>query len=505
MLSSIYVVVAFISFLIGLLFYFIHFRWTPSAPGKLHQKLPPGPRGLPIIGNLHILGTLPHRTLYNLSKTYGPIMFLKLGNIPTVIISSPETAELVLKTHDAIFASRPKLKAINYMSDGTKGLAFAPYGPQWRNNRKFCSQELLTAEKIRYSAGMRKEEIGFLVEEVKGFGDELVVVDLGEKIGDLIGNMTYRMLFTEGNSERFDLKNIVKEMVRLSGTINVADYVPFLEPFDIQGLNKQMKETGKRVQEIFDTIINEHEQDARNYTHKSKNKDLVDNMLSYQDNLNSYSIDRATMKAILSDMIVGAIDTSHTWIEWVFAEIVKHPTVMNKLQGELTSIVGLDRMVEEDDLPKSEYLELVLKETFRLHPVAPLLVPRESIEDVVINECYIPKGSRVMINCWALGHDPRIWSDNVEEFIPERFIGRNIDLRGHDFHLLPFGYGRRSCPGLNLGLITVKLIVAQLVHCFNWDLPDGILPDDLDMTEKFGLAAPRAQKLLVIPTYRLLC
>lgn len=118
------------------------------------------------------------------------------------------------------------------MSDGTKGLAFAAYGPQWRNNRKFCTQELLTAEKIGYSAGMRKEEIGVLVDEVKGFGGELV--NLGKKIGDLIGNMTYRMLFGDGNSERFDLENIVKEMVRLAGIFNVADYVPFLEPFDIQ-------------------------------------------------------------------------------------------------------------------------------------------------------------------------------------------------------------------------------------------------------------------------------
>ncbi|CAN4103285.1 unnamed protein product [Withania somnifera] len=448
-----------------------------------------------------MLGTLPHRTLYHLAQNYGPVMFLKLGNIPTVVVSSPETAELILKTHDAVFASRPRLKAVSYMTDGSKGLAFAPYGPQWRNARKFCMQELLTAEKIGSYAGMRIEEIGVLVEQLKVGGK---MVDVGEKIGDLIANMTYRMLFGDRNSERVDLKSIVLEMVRLAGTFNIADYVPFLEPFDIQGLNKQLKEIGKAIQEIFDTIIKEHEQDAGNYTLKSI-KDLVDIMLSYQDGLKSYSIDRATMKAILSDMIVGAIDTSHTWIEWVFAEIVKHPEVMNRLQDELTSIVGLNRMVEEEDLPKLEYLELVLKETFRLHPVAPLLVPRESMEDVVINKCYIPKGSRVMINCWALGHDPKIWSDNVEEFIPERFIGKNIDLRGHDFHLLPFGYGRRSCPGINLGLIIVKLIVAQLVHCFNWDLPDSMLPADLDMTEKFGLAAPRAHNLLIIPTYRLLC
>ncbi|KAJ8558454.1 hypothetical protein K7X08_005220 [Anisodus acutangulus] len=491
----------FLSIFIGFLFYLIHFRWRPAS-GKVHRKLPPGPRGLPIIGNLHMLGTLPHRTLYDLSKNYGPIMSLKLGNVPAVVVSSPETAGLILKTHDTVFASRPKLKAISYISDGAKGLAFAPYGPQWRNARKFCTQELLTTEKITSFGGMRKEEIGSLVQYLKAAAAAGKAVDLGEKIGDLIANMTYRMLFGVGNSDRFDLKSIVQEMVRLAGAFNIADYVPFLEPFDIQGLNKRLKKTGKAVQEIFDTIINEHEEDARNHTRKSS-KDLVDVMLSHQDGSKSYSIDRATMKAIMSDMIVGAIDTSHTWIEWVFAEIVKHPDIMNQLQQELTSIVGPDRMVEEEDLGKLEYLELVLKETFRLHPVATLLIPRESMEDVVINEYYIPRGSRVMTNCWALGHDPKIWSDNVEEFVPERFIGKNIDLRGHDFHLLPFGYGRRSCPGMNLGLITVKLIISQLLHCFNWDLPDGMLPGDLDMTEKFGLAAPRAQNLLVIPSYRL--
>lgn len=227
-------VAAFLSIFVGLLLCLIHLRWRPSPPERLHRKLPPGPRGLPVIGNLHMLGTLPHRTLYDLAKTYGPIMFLKLGNIPTVVISTPETAELILKTHDAVFASRPKVKATSYMSDGAKGLAFAPYGPRWRNSRKLCTQELLTAEKIGSSAGMRREEIRILVEQLKVLGSEDIVVDLGEKIGDLIGKMTYKMLFGDGNSERFDLKSVVQEIVRLAGTFNIADYVPFLESFDIQ-------------------------------------------------------------------------------------------------------------------------------------------------------------------------------------------------------------------------------------------------------------------------------
>ncbi|PHT65767.1 hypothetical protein T459_30192 [Capsicum annuum] len=173
MLPSLYV--ALLSFLVGLLLHFIRLRWRPPP----HRRLPPGPRGLPIFGNLHMLGTLPHRTLYDLSKNYCPIMFLKLGSIPAVIVSSPETAELILKTHDSVFARRPKIKAIKYISDGSKGLAFAPYGPQWRNARKFCTQELLMAEKIGSYGGMRKEEIGILVQQLKVVGGE--VLDLGEK------------------------------------------------------------------------------------------------------------------------------------------------------------------------------------------------------------------------------------------------------------------------------------------------------------------------------------
>nr|GMD55455.1 cytochrome P450 CYP736A12-like [Ipomoea batatas] len=147
-------------------------------------------------------------------------------------------------------------------------------------------------------------------------------------------------------------------------------------------------------------------------------------------------------------MIVGSVDTSFTWIEWTLAEIMRHPRVMKRLQEELETKVGLSRMVEEKDLPDLEYLEMVIKESFRLHPVATLLIPHESMEDIELDGHFIPKNTRVSINCWAIGHDPNIWSDNVEEFVPERFMNKNIDLRGRDFHLLPFGYGRRGFTNL---------------------------------------------------------
>lgn len=201
-------------------------------------------------------------------------------------------------------------------------------------------------------------------------------------------------------------------------------------------------------------------------------------------------------------MLAGSMDTSATVIEWALSEVMKHPRVMKKVQKELEDVVGLERMVEESDLDGLEYLDMVLKETFRLHPVAPLLLPHLAMEGCTVNGFHIPQNSRVIINVWAIGRDPSVWSD-AEKFFPERFVGSNIDVRGRDFQLIPFGSGRRGCPGMQLGLTVVRLVVAQLVHCFDWELPNNMLPTELDMTEEFGLSIPRAKHLLAFPTYRL--
>ncbi|KDO35964.1 hypothetical protein CISIN_1g036473mg, partial [Citrus sinensis] len=202
------------------------------------------------------------------------------------------------------------------------------------------------------------------------------------------------------------------------------------------------------------------------------------------------------------DMLAGAMDTSPTVVEWALSELIKHPAVMKKLQRELENIVGLKRMVEESDLENLEYLDMVVKETLRLHPVAPLMAPHESMEDCTVNGFHIPKKSRVIVNAWAIGRDPKAWND-PEKFFPERFVGSSVDVRGRDFQLLPFGSGRRACPGMQLALTVVKQVTAQLVHCFDWELPEGMLPTELDMTEEFGLVTYRAKHLLAVPSYRL--
>lgn len=201
-------------------------------------------------------------------------------------------------------------------------------------------------------------------------------------------------------------------------------------------------------------------------------------------------------------MLVGSMDTAASSVEWILSELLRNPTVMAKVQKELEQVVGLNRMVEESDLEKLEYLDMVVKESFRLHPVAPLLIPHYAMEDTVVDGYHVPKNSRIVINTYAIGRDPAVWTD-PEKFLPERFNGSGIDLRGQHFQLIPFGSGRRGCPGMQLGLIKVRLIVAQLVHCFDWKLPDSVSPKELDMEEEFGLVVTRASHLMAIPTYRL--
>lgn len=261
----------------------------------------------------------------------------------------------------------------------------------------------------------------------------------------------------------------------------------------------------KTLDQVLEKIILKHEQEAS--SKQAHEVDFVDVLISSMNkpiNLQDdhvYTIDRINIKAILVDMFIGAFDTSAIIIEWTLSELVRNPRVMNLLQTELQNVMGTNQLVEEKYLEKLPYLNMVLKESFRLHPVAQILI-HKSIKDITIEGYYIPKKSMIIINPWSLGHDPNVWSENVEEFYPERFINSKIDLNGQDFELIPFGSGRRGCPGLTLGLTTVRFVVAQLVHCFNWELPIGVKPSDVDMIESSGLTLPKAKSLFVRPILR---
>ncbi|KAK2384697.1 cytochrome P450 CYP736A12 [Trifolium repens] len=471
---------------------------------KKSKKLPPGPKGLPIIGSLLKLGPNPHQDLHQLSQKYGPIMHLRLGLVPTIVVSSPQAAELFLKTHDLVFASRPPTEAAKVISWDQRNLSFGEYGSYWRNMRKMCTLELLSHAKINSFRTMREQELDLLIKLLKEEAKNGTKVDLSAKVSSLTADISCKMVlgrkYLDKDLDEKGFKAVMQEGMHLAATPNLADYIPYIGTFDLQGLTRRMKALGKIFDDFFEKIIDEHIQSDNK---DDNNKDFVDVMLSFVGTQESeYRIERPNIKAIMLDMLAGSMDTSATAIEWTISELLKNPRVMKKVQNELEIVVGMKRKVEESDLIKLEYLDMVIKESLRLHPVAPLLVPHQSLEDCMVEDFFIPKKSRIIVNAWSIMRDPNAWTD-PERFWPERFEGSNIDVKGHDFQLIPFGSGRRGCPGLQLGLTVIRLVVAQLVHCFDWKLPNHMLPSDLDMTEEFGLTMPRASHLIAIPVYRL--
>ncbi|XP_071701335.1 cytochrome P450 CYP736A12-like [Rutidosis leptorrhynchoides] len=482
-------------------------RWCYST--HIHRKTsPPGPFPLPIIGNLHLLGKLPHCAFYKLSQRYGPIMSIHLGSINCVVVSSPDGAKLFFGTHDAILTSRPKLELAKYLYYGNKGILLTE-GEYWRNVRKLCTMELFTPMKINGFAKMRNEEIKAMIKDVKVWCLSSEIVNLGEFVGRVIEGMTCRMLFGFKNDKTFVFKKLVDDVAEALGTKNLADFIPMLKPFDLQGLVPQFKSLSKNIDAMLETLINEQEKRNASMIQRSDEPDFLDILLSVKDKYStddknpSNAIDRSSIKALLIDVISGSIDTSRSTIEWVLSNLVKHPRVMKKLQNEIKNVVGDKSVVEETDLEKLSYLHMVIKETFRLYPVVPLLMPHVSTQDVVINGYYIPKETHVYVNVWAFGRDPSVWSENWAEFVPERFDDKEIDFRGPNFQLMISGTGRRGCPAMNLGLLNVGLIVSNLVHCFDWMLPNDMSPSELDMDDKFTLSMCKLNSLVAIPTERI--
>ncbi|KAK1383945.1 putative flavonoid 3'-monooxygenase [Heracleum sosnowskyi] len=332
---------------------------------RQRKLLPPGPRGLPIVGSLFSLGSLPHRTFHELSNKYGPIMSLRMGSVPAIVVSSPEAAQLFLKTHDSVFAVRPQMEAVAHMSYGNNGISFTN-GTYWRHVRKFVVQELLAPAKVNSFQGMRREEVGLVVEEIKKAAVAGEVVNVSDKVGSLIENMTFRFLLGRSKDDRFDLKGIMTEAFTLAGQFNIADFVPFLKSFDLQGLTRKYKESSKKLDAMLELIIDEHEQNLNAGTHKN-NRDIVDEMISLSRNNSSANyqelaklIDRPSIKSIMIDIITASIDTSFTSIEWILTELMRHPSAMKKCQDELASVVGLDRMFGLT-IPRLEHLLLVPK------------------------------------------------------------------------------------------------------------------------------------------------
>ncbi|MCD7464792.1 hypothetical protein HAX54_053422 [Datura stramonium] len=484
--------------------FFLHQCFFTTS--NYQKKLPPSPKKLPIIGNLHQLGSHPHRSLHKLSQKYGPVMLLHFGSKPVLVVSSVDAAREIMKTHDIVCSSRPKSRMADRLLYGSKDVAFSPYGEYWRQIRSVVVFHLLSNKRVRSYHDIREEETSNMIEKIRhGCDSSSSLIDLRDHFCSLTGNIISRVAlgrkYDEGKST-INAKVTIGELGELLGTFNIGDYIPWLEWINkIIGLDTKSEKVAKKLDTFLESVIEEHiNRNKKGKYNTSEAKDFVDILREIQNGKEtSFSLQRDSLKALILDIFAAGTDTTYTALEWIMTELLRHPRAMKKLQNEVRELAQDKAEIKEDDLGNMHYLKAVIKETLRLHPPIPLLVPRESIEDIKLLGYNIAAKTQVIINAWTIGRDPLSWK-NSEEFHPERFLNSNIDVKGLNFELIPFGAGRRGCPGTAFAIVVNELALARLVHKFNFALPKGLKPEDLDMTEGNGVAIRRKLPLLAVAT-----
>nr|QWK52231.1 cytochrome P450 71B3-1 [Isatis tinctoria] len=471
------------------------------------QNLPPSPPKLPIIGNLHQLRGLFHRCLHDFSKKHGPVLLLRLGFLEMVVISSSEAAEEVLKTHDLECCTRPNTHASSIFWRNGKDIGFAPYGEGWKELRKLSVLNFFSATKVRSFRYIREEENDLMVKQLKELAQKKSPVDLTQTFFFLAGSIIFRSAFGQRFYENVHvdkerIKDLMFEAQRI-GSVSSSDIFPGLGWFMdfVSGRHRKLHRVFVEIDTLLSHIIDDHLKNPEEKTNQDR-PDIVDSILKTmqsQEEDESFELTIDHLKGIIQDIYLAGIDTSAITMIWAMAELVKNPRVMKKVQDEIRNCIGIKQKekIEEEDIEKLQYFKLVIKETLRLHPASPMLLPRETMSQIKIQGYDIPPKTILLVNSWSIGRDPKHWED-PEEFIPERFIDCPVDYKGQSFEMLPFGSGRRMCPGMASGLATVELGLLNLLYYFDWSLPEG--KKVMDMEEAGDATIIKKVPLELLPT-----
>ncbi|GMJ07396.1 cytochrome P450, family 76, subfamily C, polypeptide 4 [Hibiscus trionum] len=465
-------------------------------------KLPPGPRRLPILGNLLDLGDKPHRSLAKLAQIHGPVMSLQLGSLFTVVVSSETTAKEVLQKQDLVFCNRTVVDAVRASQFNEFGLSFIPVSPIWRSLRKVCVIHLFSTLKLDANQYLRREKIEELIGNVRKSSLKCEAINVGQAAFDatinLLSNTIFSMDLVDPNSSHAqEFRKTVWDIAHDAGIPNLADYFPLLTKIDPQGIRRRMTVYFDKLLTLFGNLFDERSESRKSMDSSGSSNDVLDTLIDIiEDGIEE--LDRTQIIYLLLILFVAGTDTTSNTAEWAMAELLRSPQVLLKAKKEIEQAIGKGNLIEEDDVNHLPYLQAIIKETFRMQPAVPLLVPRRAGSDADLCGFKVPEGSQVLVNAWAIGRDPSIW-ENPDSFMPERFLGSKIDVKGTDFELIPFGAGRRICPGLPLGNRMLHLIVGSLLNCFDWKLEDGISPDDITMEENCGITVQKAIPLRAIP------
>ncbi|KAL4187085.1 hypothetical protein AMTRI_Chr09g37360 [Amborella trichopoda] len=407
---------------------------------KRQSHLPPGPKGLPMVGCRHRLGSRPHETLATFAEIHGSLMTLQLGFVTTIVVSSSKMAK-----------ECTAIEAMKIKSHHNRSLVWAQMGPRWQALRRLCNTQLFTPQ-------WKVHEIVELIRQTEQ------VVDIGRVAFVIALNLVSNMIF----STEMD---VIWSIMEVSGVPNHADYFPINKLFE-------------RLHQLLNVIIDERIQ-SREKGGVAKGDFIGIILDSNQEN--GVEFRQNEILALLTLFTVGS-DTSSTSVEWAMAELLHNPDKMAMAKMELSrTLGGPQHIVEESDISRLPYLQVVVKETWWLHAPVPLLIPHRADTTVNVAGYIVSEHAQVLINYWAIGRDPKV------------FLGSNVDYKGNDFQFILFGARRRTCPGLPLGVHMVHLMLTSLLHYFDWELPDGLKAEEMDMRDKFGVTLQKLVPLRLIP------
>ncbi|KMZ73659.1 cinnamic acid 4-hydroxylase [Zostera marina] len=462
-------------------------------------NLPPGPISFPVFGNwLQVGNDINHIMLINLAKKFGSIFLLKLGSRNLVVVSDPKLATEVLHAQGVEFGSRPRNVVFDIFTGNGQDMVFTSYGDHWRKMRRIMTVPFFTNKVVHQNREMWEREMDFVVDDLNAKTEyatrastEGVVIR--RRLQLMLYNVVYGMMFdTRFESvddpmfKQASMFNAERSRLAQSFEYNYGDFIPILRPF-LRGYLNKCKDLQTRRLAFFN---NQYVEKRREYLNSSdegkKMKCSIDHILTAEKN---GEINSDNVLYIVENINVAAIETTLWSMEWAVAELVNHPEIQTKLRKEIKDVLGNEIPLTESSLQKLPYLQAVVKETLRLHSPIPLLVPHMNLEEGKLGGYTIPKESKVIVNSWWLANNPEWWN-NPKEFRPERFMEEENEVealatgKGADFRYLPFGVGRRSCPGIILALPLLGLIVGKMVSNFEMVPPPGM--DKVDMTEKGG-------------------
>ncbi|XP_024995400.1 geraniol 8-hydroxylase-like [Cynara cardunculus var. scolymus] len=477
------------------IFFFLLFQGL-----DLHRKrrMPPGPAGLPIIGNLLDLGPKPHESLAKLSKKHGPLMTIRLGSITSVVASTPDAAREILQRNDEACSGRLIPDAVTALDNHDAAVLWIPPNEEWRTIRKALNTYLTHQHKLDTLRDLRQNVVEGMLDFLRDSSRKNEAVDIGKlAFAVALNQMSNTCLSQNVTSYDSDdiggFKTAVKTLMEVDGKFNIADIFPVLKPLDPQNIRRQ----AKAAYDWFDTVTEGFIKERLEHRESKLPRfgDMLDSLLDYSEE-NETEFNLIHIKTLLVDLFLAGTETSSNTTEWAMTELLLNPDMFSRVRQEVSTIVGKDGKIEEAKILNLPYLHAVIKETMRLHLSVPLLVPHKTETKVKLGEYIVPKNTQILVNAWAIARDPRYW-ENPTTFKPERFLKDELDYKGQHFKYLPFGSGRRMCPGIPLAHRVVSLMVASFVYHFDWKLPHA--REEMDMNDIFGLTLLRATPLVATP------